>query len=109
MVSSTLGFVLNRKVGKRKIKEYGRGIRERTHPFEVHALHRLVHATDDRRHVAGHRPHRHRRLNPACDGIYPARQSEEVQRFTLLPDRIRGVDASPVVVALLERLDNEEG
>ena len=83
----------------------GKGYRGGTHPLQVHALHRLVHAAHDRRHVARHRAHRHRGLDPARNGVDAARQPEKIQRLALLADRIRGIDAGAVVIALLQRLN----
>jgi hypothetical protein len=75
--------------------------RERTYPFQVHALHRRVHAADHRRHVARDLTHGHRRLDTTGYGIDTAGKPEEVQRLAFLADRVRGVDAGAVGVALL--------
>jgi hypothetical protein len=76
----------------------------RTHAFEVHALHRLVHAAHDGRHVARDLAHRHRGLDAACDRGEPAREPQQVQRLALLANRIRRVDPRAVRIALLQCL-----
>ena len=88
-------------MGKRGGREGGRG---ETHALEVHRLHRLIHTLHHARHVPRYLPHRHGRLYAACDGVEAAREAEEVERFALLADRIRGVDTRAVVVALLQCL-----
>jgi hypothetical protein len=37
--------------------------------LQVHTLHRSIHALDDVRHAARHRPHRNSRLHARADGI----------------------------------------
>ena len=77
-----------------------------THALEVHRLHRFVHAPHDARYVPRHLSHRHGRLDQARGGADAARETEEVQQLALLVDRVGCVYPSPVVVALLERLNN---
>lgn len=75
-----------------------------THAFKVHALHCFIHSSNNRCHVSCHLPHRDGCFYSACDGVYATGQSQEIQRFRLLPDGIGGVYPGSFVVALLQRL-----
>lgn len=72
--------------------------------FQIHALHRSIHALDHIRHAARHRPHRDGRLHARADGIQPRAQSQQVDLLILLADRILRVDLGDVGVALLDCL-----
>jgi hypothetical protein len=75
-----------------------------THPLQVHALHRFVHALDDAAHAVCDCPHCHGSFNATRHCVNARRQAEEVETLGLLPDRVLGIDARTLGVALLERL-----
>ena len=80
-----------------------------THLFQIHGLHRRIHALDYTRHAPRHLPHRDGRLHPAADGIDSAGQAEEVEPLVLLADGVLGVDFGDVAVALLDGLWGKRG
>lgn len=86
----------------------GEGEREREstkeYLFKIHGLHRALHPPYHARHAPRNLPHRHRRLHPARDGIYPRAQAQQVQFLILLPYRVLGVDFGDVGVVLLYSL-----
>ncbi len=79
-------------------------MQRKTHLFQIHGLHRRIHALDYTGHAARHLPHGDGRLHPAADGIDSAGQAEEVEPFVLLADGVLGVDFGDVAVVLLDGL-----
>ena len=49
-----------------------------TYAFEVHAVHCLVHPSNDGRHVACYLAHGHGRLDPTGDCVYAAGKPKKV-------------------------------
>jgi hypothetical protein len=74
------------------------------HAFEIHVIHRFVYSSDDGGHISCYLPHRNGGFYSACDGVYAAGESQQVESFRFLPDGIGGVYTGSVVVAFLECL-----
>lgn len=78
--------------------------KQRTHPFEVHRLHSLIHTLHDARHIPSNLSHSDRCFDSACNSVDARGETKEVEIFRFLPDSVRGVYTSTVVVPLLKRL-----
>lgn len=90
-------------------EEGGRGEREGVgvYLFQIHGAHGAFHAFYDAGHGAGDLAHGDGCLDPGCDGVDAAAESEEVEFLVLLTDGILGVYLGYVGVVLLDSLLGE--
>jgi hypothetical protein len=69
--------------------------------FQIHGFHSLIHPFHYIHHTTSNLPHRNSSLYPTSHRINPTSQSQQIQSFILLADRVLRINLRNVVVTLL--------